>query len=167
MKLLLPVYSDEYNESRADYALLDLAEEVARSFLLRRNLAQQAKAIDENFCSLEFWSGHVDWVGGLFLDVPADAPELYDVLHGALDKVVPGWEEAIYSGSGFELPENFALPDYYSQRTECDRIIVDTHGIRFTSYPKHTDRLQETAEVPFDLIEVAAGYREAEQVVHG
>jgi hypothetical protein len=157
MKLLMLAYGPG-DSGHADYALLDLTEELARSLLERRSLAQQARAMDDQFLKLEFWAPHVTWLSDDCWDQarPEGAPGLWDIIDETLEK---DEMNRLDSGYPVTVPDDFTVPEYFEQDTEVDILMVYLDDVYFSSYPRHCDAHQETAAIPFDLIEVAAGFR--------
>jgi hypothetical protein len=151
MKLMLCVSGGDH-EGSADAVMIDLTEEYARDLLRRRQLIQQLDACAEHFYEAKFWDASSYWIGGW------DANGSYEWLEETLGEE---GMRSLEAGNVVELPDDLEVPENFVQRTECELLHMSTDHIRFTSYPKHCDYTQESAPIPYGILEEAAGYRQA------
>lgn len=121
-----------------EYALVEIAPELARLATSRRELWQRMHEADGDFYEAYFWD-----CAATFYDLGSLAFDDY------LDDKLGADTAARLNAEGWtEVPDEFELPADSKARTECDQMIVRDSGIAWCCYPKHTDVLVTSDEIP-------------------
>jgi len=131
MKLLLECYSSNENyNGGCDFAFVDLTPELAAIALRRIADFAQLKMGDAMALEIYYWDDSCDWI--------ETSEKIQELTDG-------------YSGDVVEA-ESFEPTKDSKQRTECDQMIVEEYGIRWTAIPKHTDVYVTTLTIPVEMI---------------
>lgn len=136
MKLILKTHcTNEFFDS-CSYALVDLTAALAGTILRRRDAFEAGRQTDPNLTETSYYSADAVYFSAL----PAD--------EGLADEVERSLEDRGFA----QAPNGFDVGDEFLERTECDQMVISSHGVWFECHPKHCDPLVETREIDFETV---------------
>ena len=135
---------------RLDYAIVDLAPELASIALRRIGTLREQQAADRQLDESYFWDSHAayfsPWVGSERAPDSGDEP----TLARTIEELRVDGREIIQAAQDFKVAEDrFA-------RVECRQMIVRPGGTAFAAVPKHGAFHVSTAEISLEWLERAA-----------
>ena len=135
-KLLIKTGKTNEHADGMDFAVIDLTPQLAQEILSRKQSFDLLKLLDRQLDELVFTDYSPEWY-----DWSEELDEQFeddpDAAHVELEAVA------------FDTPHE-------TQRTECDRMVLDQFGVTWRCYPKHCDWLVTTHEVDYATVEAAA-----------
>ena len=151
MRVILKVWSSSPHwNGDCDYAIVDLAPELASIALRRIGTLREQQATDPQLDESYFWDSHAayfsPWVGSERAPGPGDEPTVTRTIE----------ELQVDERETVPAPENFEVEEYQFARVECEQMIVRPVGIAFAAMPKHGDFYVSTAEISMEWLERAA-----------
>ena len=151
MRVILKVWSSSPHwNGDCDYAIVDLAPELASIALRRIGTLREQQAADRQLDESYFWDSHAayfsPWVGSERAPDSGDEP----TLARTIEELRVDGRETIQAAQDFKVAEDrFA-------RVECRQMIVRPGGTAFAALPKHGDFHVSTAQLSMEWLERAA-----------
>jgi hypothetical protein len=152
MRVILKVWSSNPDYSGgADYAAVDITEELAKLTLCRMNLLGEQKALDAAVYETNYWDSSAEYFSPRAVRQiePDEIVESNSGLEEILDRIEVDIKETV------KAPPDFQVPEGHIVAVECAQMIVRDGGIAFTALLRHSDIYLTTAEVPREIIESA------------
>lgn len=152
MRVILKVWSSNTDYSGgADYATVDITEELAKLTLCRLNLLGEQKALDAAVYETNYWDSSAEYFSPLAVRQiePDEVVESNFGLEEILDRLEVDIKETVKAPPDFQVPEGHIIA------VECAQMTVRDDGIAFTALLRHSDIYLTTAEVPREIIEAA------------
>jgi hypothetical protein len=151
MRVILKVWSSSPHwNGGCDYAIVDLAPELASVALRRIGTLREQQAGDPQLDESYFWDSHAayfsPWVGSEGALDSGDEPNVA----GTIEELQVEAREIVPAPVDFEVAE-----DQFA-RVECEQMTVRSGGIAFAAVPKHEDFHVSTAEISMEWLERAA-----------
>lgn len=152
MRVILKVWSSNPDYSGgADYAAVDITEELAKLTLCRMNLLGEQKALDAAVYETYYWDPSAEYFSPRAVRQiePDEIVESNSRLDEVLDRLEVDIKETV------KAPPDFPVPEGHIVAVECAQMIVRDGGIAFTALLRYSDIYLTTAEVPREIIEAA------------
>ena len=138
---------------RLDYAIVDLAPELASIALRRIGTLREQQAADRQLDESYFWDSHAayfsPWVGSERAPDSGDEPTVARTIE----------ELRVDKREIVQAPEDFEVEEDQFARVECEQMIVRSGGIAFAAVPKHGDFHVSTAAISLEWLERAVQSR--------
>jgi hypothetical protein len=152
MQVILKVWSSNPDYSGgADYAVVEITEELAKLTLRRMNFLGEQKALDGEVYETNYWDSSAEYFSPLAVRQiePDEIVESNSGLEEILDRLEVDIKETV------KAPPDSQVPERYIVAVECAQMIVRDGGIAFTALLRHSDIYLTTAEVTREIIESA------------
>ena len=154
MRVILKVWSSSPHwNGGCDYAIVDLAPELASVALRRIGTLREQQATDPQLDESYFWDSHAayfsPWVGNERAPDSGDEPNVARTIE----------ELQVDEREIVQAPEDFEVEEDQFARVECEQMIVRSGGIAFVAVPKHGDFHVSTAAISLEWLERAAQSR--------
>ena len=151
MRVILKVWSSSPHwNGGCDYAIVELAPELASVALRRIGTLREQQAADPQLDESYFWDSHAayfsPWVGSEDTLDSGDEPKVA----GTIEELQVDEREIV------QAPEDFKVAEDQFARVECEQMIVRSGGIAFAAVPKHGDFHVSTAEILMEWLERVA-----------
>ena len=154
MRVILKVWSSSPHwNGGCDYAIVELAPELASVALRRIGTLREQQAADPQLDESYFWDSHAayfsPWVGSEDALDSGDEPKVA----GTIEELQVDEREIV------QAPEDFKVAEDQFARVECEQMIVRSGGIAFAAVPKHGDFHVSTAAISLEWLERAVQSR--------
>ena len=152
MRVILKVTSgNEHYSGGCEYALLDLAPELAALALRRIAVLKELEKLDPQIDETHYWAHFVvcyfdPWAGS----EAEDHDDMSSALGDRLDEL------RIEENGIVRVTEDFCVAPSQCAAVECERMIARADSVAFTAIPRHCSFRIETREVPLAVLESAA-----------
>ena len=154
MRVILKVWgSSPHWNGGCDYAIVELAPELASVALRRIGTLREQQAADPQLDESYFWDSHAayfsPWVGSERAPDSGDEPTVARTIE----------ELRVDKREIVQAPEDFEVEEDQFARVECEQMIVRSGGIAFAAVPKHGDFHVSTAAISLEWLERAVQSR--------
>lgn len=152
MRVILKVWSSNHDYSGgADYAAVEMTEELAKLTLRRMNSLGEQKALDAAVYETNYWDSSAEYFSPRAVRQiePDDIVQSNSGLEEILDRLEVDIKETV------KAPLDFQVPAGHIVAVECAQMTMRDGGIVFTALLRHSDIYLTTAEVPREIIEAA------------
>lgn len=147
MRVILKVWSSNPDYSGgADYAAVEITEELAKLTLRRMNLLGEQKALDGGVYETYYWDPSAEYFSSLAVR-QIEPDEINSGLGEILDRLEVDIKETVKAPPDFQVPEDQIVA------VECAQMIVREGGIAFTALLRHSDIYLTTAEISRGVLE--------------
>ena len=151
MRVILKVWgSSPHWNGGCDYAIVELAPELASVALRRIGRLREQQAADRQLDESYFWDSHAayfsPWVGSERAPDSGDEPTVARTIE----------ELRVDKREIVQAPEDFEVEEDQFARVECEQMIVRSGGIAFAAVRKHGDFHVSTAEILMEWLERVA-----------
>jgi len=153
MRIILKVSSsNEHCNGGCEFALLDLAPNLAMLALGRIATLKEQKSLDPDIDEVYYWAYFAEYFSP-WEDTASSAEEVEGTgmtLEEMLDELSIEEKEIVC------VPETFEVPPHQIVRVECNQMVVRLDSIVFMAIPKHASFYVQTVELPLAMLEAAA-----------
>ena len=152
MQVILKVWSSNPDYSGgADYAAVEITEELAKLTLCRITLLGEQKALDAAVYETNYLDSSAEYFSPRA--VRQIEPDEIVESNSGLEEILDGLEVDIKEI--VKAPPDFQVPEGHIVAVECAQMTVRDGGTAFTALLRHSDIYLTTAEVPKEVLESA------------